>query len=91
MNSIDTHATARTRARYQRISGLYDLMEILPEQKYLPWRERLWTMVKGPRILEVGVGTGKNMSFYPPGVHITGIDLTPGMLERARKRLPPST
>lgn len=43
-------------------------------------------MVKGPRILEVGVGTGKNMPFYPPRMQITGIDLTPGMLKHARKK-----
>lgn len=81
-----TNPTRITRARYQRISGLYDLMEILPEQKYHPWRERLWSLVKGPRILEVGVGTGKNMPFYPPRMQITGIDLTPGMLKHARKK-----
>ncbi len=84
MNQTDSRATALTRNRYQRISGLYDLMEILPEQKYHPWRERLWSLIEGPRILEVGVGTGKNMPFYPPGMQITGIDLTPGMLEHAR-------
>ena len=86
MNKINAQATARTQARYQRISGIYDLMEFLPEQKYLPWREKLWSLVTGPRILEIGVGTGKNMPFYPPGKEITGIDLTPGMLARARKK-----
>jgi ubiquinone/menaquinone biosynthesis C-methylase UbiE len=37
-------------------------------------------------VLEAGVGTGKNMPFYPPELDITAIDLTPGMLERARLR-----
>jgi ubiquinone/menaquinone biosynthesis C-methylase UbiE len=37
-------------------------------------------------VLEVGVGTGKNIAFYPEGVRVTGVDLTPGMLDRARKR-----
>jgi len=32
------------------------------------------------------VSTGKNISFYPPEMEITAIDLTPGMLERAKKR-----
>ena len=86
MNSIDTRATERTRARYQRISNLYDLMEILPEKRYHPWRERLWSMVKGPRVLEVGVGTGKNLPFHPTGMRITGIDLTPGMLAHAQEK-----
>jgi len=36
--------------------------------------------------LEVGVGTGKNMRFYPPGVKIIGIDLSPRMLKKARSR-----
>jgi len=86
MKKPDPRDTERTRNRYQRISRLYDLMEILPEQKYLPWREKLWSLVKGPRILEVGVGTGKNIPFYPPDMQVTGIDLTPGMLEHARER-----
>ncbi|NOY98450.1 MAG: methyltransferase domain-containing protein [Chloroflexi bacterium] len=86
MTRPDPRATARTRARYQRISGLYDLMEILPEKRYTSWREQLWAQVHGPNVLEIGVGTGKNMPFYPPGLHITAIDLTPGMLARARKR-----
>ena len=86
MKSLDPNETQITRSRYQRISTLYDFMEILPERRYKPWRERLWSLVKGPKVLEVGVGTGKNIPFYPNGLQITGIDLTPGMLERARKR-----
>jgi ubiquinone/menaquinone biosynthesis C-methylase UbiE len=83
---IDLEETQRTRTRYQRISGLYDLMEILPEKQYHPWREKLWSLVKGPCLLEVGVGSGKNMPFYPKGMQITGIDLTPGMLAHAQKK-----
>ncbi len=86
MNDIDVSATERTRNRYQRISGLYDLMEILPEKRYDPWREKLWSFVKGPRVLEVGVGTGKNMPYYLPGMQITAIDLTLGMLAHAQKK-----
>ena len=86
MTQINPRETARTRARYQRISSLYDLMEILPEQRYLPWREKLWAHVKGPQVLEVGVGTGKNMPYYPAGVKVTAIDLTPGMLQRAQNK-----
>lgn len=83
----DLQATETTRRRYQRIAPVYDFMEALVEHRYLDWRQRLWSLVKENSILEVGVGTGKNMPFYPAGVSITGIDLTPGMLERARNRL----
>ena len=85
-STVDEQATADTRARYQRLSRFYDLMEILPERRFRPWRRKLWTLVQGPRVLEVGVGTGKNMPFWPPDAHMTAIDLTPGMLERARRR-----
>ena len=84
--AIDKQETARTQARYQRIAPLYDAMEILAERRYAKWRPRLWSLVQGPKVLEVGVGTGKNMPYYPDGVDVTAIDLTPGMLERARAR-----
>jgi len=62
-------------------------MEILPERRYAPWRKRLWALVEGSRVLEVGVGTGKNIPYYPADKPISALDLTPGMLAHARKRL----
>lgn len=82
----DPFATGATRRRYQRLSPLYDAMEGLAEQRYHPWRTKLWSLVPGLHILEAGIGTGKNMQFYPARISITGIDLTPGMLQRAQKR-----
>src|SRR3954462_8893708 len=38
------------------------------------------------RVLEVGVGTGINLSLYPRDCSITGIDYTASMLEKARER-----
>ena len=75
-----------TRACYQRLAPVYDRMESLSERRFHPWRQRLWSLVRGPRILEVGVGTGKNMPFWPRAVEMTAIDLTPGMLDHARQR-----
>jgi len=86
MNRVDERATALTRRRYQRLSAFYDVMEGLAERRYRPWREKLWAQVNGPRVLEVGVGTGKNMPYWPQSVQVTAIDLTPGMLDRARRR-----
>ncbi len=81
---LDPQETEATRRRYERIAPFYDLMEILPERHFAPWRERLWSLVEGPKVLEVGVGTGKNMAHYPDGMEITAIDLTPGMVERSK-------
>jgi len=82
----DSSATEATRRRYQRLSAIYDVMEGLSERRYRPWRTKLWSQVPGLHVLEVGVGTGKNIPFYPTGISIAGIDLTPGMLQRAQKR-----
>ncbi len=38
------------------------------------------------QVLEVAIGTGRNLSFYPPDVQLTGVDLSPRMLDRARTR-----
>lgn len=32
------------------------------------------------------MGTGKNLEFYPTGCRLTGIDLSPGMLDKARAK-----
>lgn len=41
----------------------------------------------GDRVLEVGVGTGLSLPLYPEACHVTGIDISEPMLERARTRL----
>ena len=83
---IDVRATDLTRRRYERLAAHYDRLEGMTEKRYRPWRQKLWRQVLGPRVLEVGVGTGKNMPYWPNHVSITAIDLTSGMLALARRR-----
>lgn len=40
----------------------------------------------GERVLEVGVGTGINLSLYPRQCSVTGIDFSGSMLEKGRER-----
>ena len=76
-----------TRKRYNRIAFLYDIMEAPMEGlRFASWRQRLTGRIAGPTALEVGVGTGKNLTYYPADVRITAIDLSPRMLARARKK-----
>jgi ubiquinone/menaquinone biosynthesis C-methylase UbiE len=80
-------ATEKTRRRYDRTAPLFDLMDRSAERGAMPrWRRGLWSLVEGPRVLEVGVGTGASFPFYRPDLDITAIDLSPRMLERAKRR-----
>ncbi|MGH7966558.1 MAG: class I SAM-dependent methyltransferase, partial [Candidatus Binatia bacterium] len=40
----------------------------------------------GAKVLEVGIGTGLSLAAYPPHCEVTGVDLAPEMLERARQK-----
>jgi ubiquinone/menaquinone biosynthesis C-methylase UbiE len=72
--------------RYNRFARFYDLCELVPERLGLEhWRRRLLASARG-NVLEIGVGTGKNLPLYPTGCRITGIDVSSAMLSRARAR-----
>jgi len=77
----------RTRRRYDRLAFAYDVLEApLERLRFAGWRKRLRNRIAGPAALEVGVGTGKNFPYYPSGVQVVGIDLSPHMLMRARRK-----
>jgi ubiquinone/menaquinone biosynthesis C-methylase UbiE len=72
--------------RYRRIAPVYDLLELPFEYaRYRPLRRMLFAGLSG-RILDAGVGTGRNIPFYPPNSKVTGIDTSPEMLARAERR-----
>ena len=74
------------RERYQRIAPFYDLLDFPFEHgRYRHIRPLLFAGLSG-RILDAGVGTGCNIPFYPADACVTGIDLSPAMLARARQR-----
>lgn len=81
--------TAVVRQRYDRTARRYDVMtwpmEVLAMDRY---RARLVAQIQGSRVLEVGVGTGRNLPLYPDTVHVDAIDFSPRMLERAQRRPP---
>jgi len=84
--SHSAELTLLVRRRYDRMACIYDLLEWPMERSARYWRHQLWSRVGHGRILELGIGTGKNMRFYAPGMAVTGVDFSPRMLERANSR-----
>ncbi len=78
--------TETIRKRYDRIAGVYDRLERHMEGLFSRWRGQMLREAEG-KVLEVGVGTGKNLSYYPAQVQVMAIDFSPRMLEAARKKL----
>jgi len=73
-------------ARYERIAPLYDLLDLSFEySRYRKIRPLLFEGLAG-RILDAGVGTGRNIQFYPPQAEVVGVDISPAMLARAERR-----
>lgn len=72
--------------RYQRIARFYDLLDLPFEyRRYRRLRPMLFEGLSG-RLLDAGVGTGRNFPYYPPGAEVTGVDLSPAMMARAKAR-----
>ena len=72
--------------RYDRMAWLYDVYDAPMEWMGTRARRQPLLSRASGRVLEVGVGTGKNLSAYPASVDVTGIDVSEGMLARARRR-----
>ena len=71
---------------YDRIAGLYDSLDLAFEHfRYKPLRRALFEGLSGD-LLDAGVGTGRNIPFYPEDARVTGIDLSAAMLRRALRR-----
>lgn len=74
-------------SKYNRISPFYDLLELPIELLlYAGWRKEVLSNLSG-KVLEVGIGTGRNLKYYPPSSQVTGIDASKGMLEKARYKV----
>lgn len=77
--------TEKIKNRYNRYSKFYDLMETPMEFFSGRWRKDLIKYSNG-KVLEVGVGTGKNIKHYPEKIDLTAIDFSKGMISKAIKK-----
>lgn len=74
------------RGKWNRISSLYDLFTFMEVRgKNAEVRAEMLEEARG-RILEVGIGTGHNIEFYPEGSEVVAIDISEKMLARAKAK-----
>lgn len=73
------------RAKYNITAMFYDVLDYPWERVYREWRPKLLGNLRG-KILEAGVGTGRNFQHYHESVELTGVDLSDVMLRKATKK-----
>ena len=72
-------------AKYRITSMFYDILDYPWERQYKKWRPGLLKDVHGT-VIEAGVGTGRNLRYYPADAKVAGIDLSTDMLNISTKR-----
>lgn len=80
------HSASTIQHAYDRYSSFYDLF-------FKPWLEdghriavEQLDLRPGQTVLEVGVGTGLSLEYYPSDISVVGFDFSHGMLCQSRKR-----
>lgn len=74
------------RHKYAITAWFYDLLNYPWERQYKQWRPQIVGDATG-KVLEIGVGTGKNLPYYPANADVTAIDLSAAMLFQAKQQL----
>lgn len=78
-------ANHQNQIKYRTTALFYDILDFPWELQYKKWRPSLVGDMKG-KVIEAGIGTGRNIKYYSPDVNLTAIDLSPSMLKHAKRR-----
>lgn len=73
------------RAKYNVTAMFYDILDYPWERIYKKWRPALLGDLRG-KVLEAGVGTGRNFKHYHESIELTGVDLSDVMLRKAARK-----
>ena len=73
------------REKWDRASRTYDLLTFGEDLRQGDDKRALFSRARG-RTIFVAVGTGNDFKFFPPGLDITALDISPRMIARARSR-----
>lgn len=78
--------TSFVRDHYDSVASRYDSLIRVPERLLFADGRRWAASQASGDVLEVAVGTGRNLAHYRAGVRVTGVDLSAAMVEIARGR-----
>lgn len=81
-----SYTSDQIRGKYAKAARWFDLVERPQEILGIARLRRDLLLRARGEVLEVAVGTGSNLRHYPPGCSITAVDLSPEMLEVARRK-----
>ena len=85
MSPAPTGETERVRAIWDRLAATYDRASGLEAR--LLGDGRAWAAAQATGdVLEIAVGTGRNLSAYAPDIRLTAVDISPRMLAFAADR-----
>ncbi|MBT2679598.1 methyltransferase domain-containing protein [Bacillus sp. ISL-35] len=83
MVSLNQELNEKIKKRYNRVSKIYDTMDKMIRED---WRRDLLAGAYGD-VLEAGVGTGANLSYYPSSIKsLIGVDFSSDMLKYAKQK-----
>jgi ubiquinone/menaquinone biosynthesis C-methylase UbiE len=86
MPRITKNDSSHIRKIYDELAQHYDRREALLDLFFFKrYREQVLSQAIGS-VLEIGMGTGKNLPYYPYDCEITGIDISTEMLRIAARR-----
>lgn len=76
-----------TKAKWDKASANFDVMAGYgPEKRWEPVKRALFSKMDSGKILFLAIGTGLDIPFFPPQRDLTAIDISDGMIEKARTR-----
>ena len=73
----------QTQNKWDRASRTYDFFAAVDDKRLGSEKEQLLAKARG-KTLHVAAGTGNDFKFFPVGMDIVSIDISPKMLERAK-------
>lgn len=79
------YSTSEIASKYNRFAKWYDFIEAVFELFIWRYRKQLLSLARG-KVLEVGIGTGRSLRYYPADADIIGIDMSREMLKKAKEK-----